>query len=151
MSDHSFGKWIKGWRESRKLSSRHLSVLLGLSQTYIWKLENRKLGPSLRFLRKFASVFEEPEVYLAAGRLIPEEELKKIKNPNLLDKLLNVSLDEHSTHFYTTYNIDDPELSKFIIDIYTKLKKVNYDKKDFDFITNVITGYFSAKEKGSSK
>ncbi|MDF9409500.1 MAG: Helix-turn-helix domain protein [Pelotomaculum sp. PtaB.Bin013] len=153
MNNNSFGKWLKGWRKKRRLSTRQLSTLLDVSQTYIWKIENEKVGPSLKFTNKFASVFEEPEVYIAAGRLIPEEELIKIKNnpnknnPNIIDNLLKIHEDERGSFGSNNLKtVDDPELSKFIIDTYLKLKKTSFEYRDLEFLKKMIDSYFSAKE-----
>ncbi len=144
----NFGKWLKGWRTNQKLSTRQLAALLKVSQTYIWKIENNKVGPSLRFLRKFSGVLSCPEVYTAAGRLIPQKELEKIKKtPNAVDKATEFFLSKQTTGHSFVFSSDDPELAKFILDIYSKLKNTPYKKHDLRFIKKMIYGYFPQKEE----
>ena len=157
MSDTNFGDWLKKWRSKRKLSTRNLATLLGVSQTYIWKIENNKVSPSLRFLRQLSATFKAPEAYLAAGRLIPEKELKTLKNiPTPVEKSIDFVLDfiqdERSGFspilgsYRPLVERDDPDLAKFFLDVFLFLKNKSYNKKDLDFIQKMIKSYFSAKE-----
>ncbi|MGI9860066.1 helix-turn-helix transcriptional regulator [Moorella naiadis] len=142
---NDFGTWLKTWREKKGLSMRNVAKILSLSQTYIWKLEGNKVTPSMHFLRRFATNFEAPEVYLAAGRLIPEEIQKKYQStPWLIERLKDIWHDEESS-IPPPPIPDDPELVKFILDIYWKLKKHGYTRRDLKFITDMVSTYLNAK------
>lgn len=144
----NFGAWLKDWRERRGLSVRHIAALVEVSHTYIWKLENEKIPPSLRFLRKFAGVFDDPTVYLAAGRLMPEEDLEKVKNTStIIENLKEFWYDDKTSGHPLAGIDDDPDLAKFILKIYSTLKSTSYNKQDLDFILNLINSYFISKEK----
>lgn len=143
--ENEFGKWLRSWREQKGLSTYHVAKLLNMSQSYVWKLEVGQAPPSLRFLRSFALVFNAPEVYLAAGRLVPEEVKKKLKKTStLVEKAIEFYSDE-SSGFPATPLGDDPNLAKFMVSLYDILRQSRYTKRDLDFLLNMVVAYLNAK------
>ena len=67
----SFGAYLRGIREERGVSLRQAAIMLGLSYSYLSKLETgaRKAPPSVKALRKIASIYyrDMHEVMYEAG------------------------------------------------------------------------------------
>ncbi|MEQ1830580.1 MAG: helix-turn-helix transcriptional regulator [Pirellula sp.] len=70
-----FGARVKSLRKSKSLTQRQLATLLGVSFTYISKVENEKLHfgdfPSEKFIHKLARVLDgdESELLLLADKV----------------------------------------------------------------------------------
>lgn len=79
-----FGAKVRELRNGKKLTQRKLSLLLGVSFTYISKVENEKLHfgdfPSEKFIHKLASVLDgdESELLLLADK-VPEHIRQRIR------------------------------------------------------------------------
>ena len=86
VDDHQmhFGAKVKSLRKSKNLTQRQLSMLLGVSFTYISKVENEKLHfgdfPSEKFIHKLACVLDgdESELLLLADK-VPEPIRQRIR------------------------------------------------------------------------
>lgn len=102
-----FGEQIRELRKGKGLSQRALGELVGVSFTYISKVENEKLDfgdyPSEDLIRKLAKALEadEGELFLLAEK-IPEDIRKRVmerpdafrKFASLDDKTIDKLLDE---------------------------------------------------------
>jgi transcriptional regulator with XRE-family HTH domain len=102
-----FGEQIRELRKGKGLSQRALGELVGVSFTYISKVENEKLDfgdyPSEDLIRKLAKALEadEAELYLLAEK-IPEDIRRRVmerpdafrKFASLDDKTIDKLLDE---------------------------------------------------------
>jgi transcriptional regulator with XRE-family HTH domain len=102
-----FGEQIRELRKAKGLSQRALGELVGVSFTYISKVENEKLDfgdyPSEDLIRKLAKALEadEGELFLLAEK-IPEDIRKRVmerpdafrKFASLDDKTIDKLLDE---------------------------------------------------------
>lgn len=79
-----FGERVRALREARKLTQRELADRLGVSVSYISKVENEKLHfgdyPSEKFIHKLASELEadEDELLLLADK-VPTSIRKRIR------------------------------------------------------------------------
>ena len=94
-----FGERVRALREARKLTQRELADRLGVSVSYISKVENEKLHfgdyPSEKFIHKLASELEadEDELLLLADK-VPLSIRKRIKeNPEAFRLLATMSDD----------------------------------------------------------
>ena len=79
-----FGKRVRHLRKARNLTQRELAVRLGVSFTYISKVENEKLHfgdfPSEKFIHKLADALnaDEDELLLLADK-VPEVIRRRVK------------------------------------------------------------------------
>ena len=79
-----FGERIRQLRTQRKLTQRDLATKIGVSDTYISKVENENLHfgdyPSEKFIHKLADVLEadEEELLLLADK-VPEVIRKRVR------------------------------------------------------------------------
>lgn len=95
-----FGERVRELRESRQMKQRDLAERLGVSVSYISKVENEKLHfgdyPSEKFIHKLASELEtdEDELLLLTDR-VPLSIRKRIKeNPEAFRVLAALSDDD---------------------------------------------------------
>lgn len=76
------GELIKSLRVKRGVSIKKLAPELGLDYTYISKIENSKINPSSKVVKKFADYFSYnvDELLMMAGR-VPDD-IQKILEDN---------------------------------------------------------------------
>jgi len=80
----SFGKLLRELRGEAKVGIKTLAPELGVSYTYISKLENGATSPSEEFVERAANYFhhDKNRLLLAAGK-VPDEILKILReNPD---------------------------------------------------------------------
>jgi transcriptional regulator with XRE-family HTH domain len=88
-----FGERIRELRNAKGLGQRALAQMIGVSHTYVSKIENEKLDfgdyPSEELIRKIAKALEADEhELLTLARKIPEEIKKMVlEYPELFRKL----------------------------------------------------------------
>lgn len=94
-----FGNRVRDLREARKLTQKELAERLGVSVSYISKVENEKLHfgdfPSEKFIHKLATELEadEDELLLLSDR-VPEAIRKRVReNPEVFRLLATMSDD----------------------------------------------------------
>lgn len=77
----SFGKVLKSLRTKKGISIKKLAPEIGLDYTYISKLENSKVNPSLKVVNKLSRYFDynSDELLATAGR-IPKDVEDILKN-----------------------------------------------------------------------
>lgn len=103
-----FGEKIRELRKARGLSQRGLGELVGVSFTYISRVENEKLDfgdyPSEDLIRKLAKALEadEGELFLLAKK-IPEDIRKRVM--------------ERPDAFRKFASLDDKAIDKFLEDL----------------------------------
>jgi len=70
----TFGKLFKRLRSKTGLGIKRLAPELGVSYTYLSKLENNDLNPSQEFVHRAARYFkcDRDQMLLSAGRVPPE-------------------------------------------------------------------------------
>jgi transcriptional regulator with XRE-family HTH domain len=107
-----FGEKIRELRKAKNLSQRALGDLVGVSFTYISKVENEKLDfgdyPSEDLIRKLAKALEadEGDLFLLAEK-IPEEIRKRVmERPDAFRKF--ASLDDEAIDKLLEELGDDP-------------------------------------------
>ena len=108
-----FGEKIRALRKSRNLSQRGLGDLVGVTFTYISKVENEKLDfgdyPSEELIRRLAKALDtdEDELFLLAKK-IPDQIRKRVmERPEAFRKF--ASLDDHNIDRLLD-QIDDEDL-----------------------------------------
>ena len=76
-----FSNLLKHLRNKKGVSIKKLASEVGLNYTYISKLENAKVKPSLKVIDKFSYYFDygTEELMIAAGK-IPKDIEKILKN-----------------------------------------------------------------------
>ena len=75
MKDHlDFGRRLKEVRQARRIGIKRLAPDLGVTYTYLSKIENNKAVPSADLVNRMATYFEEgsDELLILADR-IPED------------------------------------------------------------------------------
>lgn len=77
----TFGELLKDLRTKKGKSIKALGQELGLNYTYISKLENSKVNPSIKSIKKFSRYFKysSEELLLSAGK-IPRDIEEILKN-----------------------------------------------------------------------
>jgi transcriptional regulator with XRE-family HTH domain len=95
-----FGGRVRELRKAKNLGQRKLAEMIGVSHTYVSKIENEKLDfgdyPSEELIRKIAAALEADEhELLNLAEKIPEEIKKKVlEHPEVFRKL--AQLDEET-------------------------------------------------------
>jgi HTH-type transcriptional regulator, competence development regulator len=81
MVESGFGKLLRGLRSKQGIGIKRLAPHLGVSYTYLSKLENEEVKPSEAFVGRVASYFgcDEDRLLVAAGK-IPKEVLEILQN-----------------------------------------------------------------------
>lgn len=81
-----FGSWLKLMRLDRKMSQSELARTLGLTASYLSRIESGDRAVSLDVLGKLAEIFgcSEAELHLRAGRLPPEFHSLAMTDPQSL-------------------------------------------------------------------
>ena len=85
MEPKEFGEYMRGLREIQRLSLRKCGRMAGISDTYMWQIENGARRPSAEILSKLAPVLEvrAEELMKAVGYLAEpdpgEKELERIE------------------------------------------------------------------------
>lgn len=98
-----FGEHTRALRESRQMTQRELAARLGVSVSYISKVENEKLHfgdyPSEKFIHKLAAELEadEGELLLLSDRV-----------PSVLRQRIR----EHPEVFHAVAELDDDALNR---------------------------------------
>ena len=59
----NIGKAMKEIREERKLSSRDMATQLGITPSALWRIENGKVEPKWKTVRKFIAEAHLPVAY----------------------------------------------------------------------------------------
>jgi transcriptional regulator with XRE-family HTH domain len=103
-----FGERIRELRKAKGLGQRALAQMIGVSHTYVRKIENEKLDfgdyPSEDLIRKIAKALEADEhELLTLAQKIPEEIKKKVL--------------EHPEVFRKLAQLDDETLKKLLKDL----------------------------------
>ena len=80
----TFGIILRSTRESRMLSQKDLAEKVGIAPSHLNKLESGVRMPSSRVLNKIAETLVAPNLYIAAGRLIPNEFEEKFPSPKTI-------------------------------------------------------------------
>jgi transcriptional regulator with XRE-family HTH domain len=77
----SFGSLLKKLRLKKGISIKKLAPYLGVNYTYISKLENSKVNPSTRLIKKLSNYFDydSDELMISAGKL-PKDVEQILKN-----------------------------------------------------------------------
>ena len=88
-----FGERIRELRKAKNLGQRALAKMIGVSHTYVSKIENEKLDfgdyPSEELIRKIAAALEADEhELLNLAEKIPEEiEKRVLEHPDVFRKI----------------------------------------------------------------
>ncbi|MGA2315264.1 MAG: helix-turn-helix transcriptional regulator [Thermodesulfobacteriota bacterium] len=86
----TFGKLLKDLRTKKGKSIKTLGQELGLNYTYISKLENSKVNPSIKSVEKFSRYFKynSEELLVSAGKIPRDiEEILKDHPKEAIDYL----------------------------------------------------------------
>ena len=103
-----FGERVRELRKAKNLGQRALAKMIGVSHTYVSKIENEKLDfgdyPSEDLIRKIAAALETDEhELLMLAKKIPEEIKKRVL--------------EHPEVFRKIAQLDDETLKKLLKDL----------------------------------
>ncbi len=88
-----FGERLRELRKARGLGQRTLAGLVGVSHTYVSKIENEKLDfgdyPSEELIRKIAEALEadEHELLTLAGKIPGEIRKRVLERPDVFRKI----------------------------------------------------------------
>lgn len=91
-----FGEQVRALREARKLTQRELADRLGVSVSYISKVENEKLHfgdyPSEKFIHKLATELEadEDELLLLTDRVPPALRQRICEHPDVFNAVADL-------------------------------------------------------------
>ena len=115
-----FGERVRQLRTQRKLTQRDLATKIGVSDTYISKVENENLHfgdfPSEKFIHKLADVLEadEEELLLLADK-VPEAIRKRVR--------------ERPEAFRTLAGLDDKTLDGLLAQVGASESKARTKKR----------------------
>lgn len=78
-----FGRLLRKLRNEKGISIKKLAPALGLDYSYISKLENFKVNPSPKVIKKLSHYFnyDSDELMLSAGKIPPDIERILKNNP----------------------------------------------------------------------
>ena len=109
-----FGQRIRNLRTAASLTQREVATRLGVSVTYISKVENEKLHfgdyPSEKFIHRLAGVLQadESELMLLAGKMPEQIKLRVVQRPDV---------------FLALAGCDDAALDKIKVQVVTLMRR----------------------------
>ena len=85
-----FGKLLKNLRVQKGVGIKKMAKEVGLNYTYISKLENSKVYPSSKVLKKFSKYlkYDSDELMISAGKIPKDIEQILMNNPKEAVKYL---------------------------------------------------------------
>jgi len=119
MNNNNLGKIIKQQRVAMELTLKELSLVSGISSSYLGRVERGERFPSARVLRKIAKPldFEEGELFALAGYLSPQ-------SPSVAEKSPEYSGSRLDPYVAKVLALEPPDVQRAMIGMLTILKSI---------------------------